>query len=221
MNARRFALALVVAAISLSAAQEASAYYAAHMGRFTSRDPAGEVGRFGGGMPPSAGVAMGFVDRGRYGPMAAYDDGMNLYQYVRSTPTMMVDPHGLVTVAPPSGPILGPIIRPVVGGGAVGGPIGGVIGGICGVGTLLCYPYDDPKLGDWPGRETPEEQLKRCGLEYGACFIEATVQYMRCMDDPATDAMDCLEQKDDDLGKCIEDYNDCMKPDDRCKVTRA
>ncbi len=95
MNARRFILTLVVAVITLGTAHEASAYYAAHIGRFTSRDPAGEVERFGGEMPADSEMETGFVDRNHFDPMAEYDDGMNLYQYVQSDPVHYVDPQGL------------------------------------------------------------------------------------------------------------------------------
>lgn len=108
---KRFSLTLVVSCLCLSVTEQASAYYAAHMGRFTSRDPNGEIGRFGTGMPPDSGMAMGFMDRdqfdpanvfnrkrGQFDPIAVYHDGMNLYQYVRSNPILLTDPSGL---APP------------------------------------------------------------------------------------------------------------------------
>ncbi len=95
MNARRFSLTTVALCLALSVVDQASAYYAAHMGRFTSRDPAGEVGRFGTGMPPDSRIGMAFVDRDQFDPMAQYHDGMNLYQYGMSNPTGRIDPTGL------------------------------------------------------------------------------------------------------------------------------
>lgn len=94
---KRLSLTLVVACLCLSVAEQASAYYAAHMGRFTSRDPNGEIGRFAMEMPPDAGISVGLVDRDQFDPMAAYDDGLNLYQYVQSRPVDEIDPMGLKT----------------------------------------------------------------------------------------------------------------------------
>jgi hypothetical protein len=96
MNAKRFGLALVAACLSLSIAEQAFAYYAAHMGRWTTRDPNGEIGRFGMETPPDGGMAVGFVDRDRHDVMAQYNDGMNLYEYVQSSPTLLTDPSGLL-----------------------------------------------------------------------------------------------------------------------------
>jgi hypothetical protein len=73
----------------------ASAYYAAHMGRWTSRDPFGEIGRIGVEARPNPGTNGDFLARDRFDPMGAYHDGMNLYQYVRSKPVNAVDPSGL------------------------------------------------------------------------------------------------------------------------------
>src|SRR5690606_13668723 len=54
---KQLILALVTVIASLGVAEQASAFYAAHLGRFVSRDPAGEMGRFGGGVSPDSGVA--------------------------------------------------------------------------------------------------------------------------------------------------------------------
>jgi hypothetical protein len=94
---KRCSLAILVACFSLAVAEEASAYYAAHMGRFMSRDPNGDIGRFGTETPRDSGMATGFIDRDQFDPMAQYDDGMNLYQYVNSSPLIYVDPLGLLS----------------------------------------------------------------------------------------------------------------------------
>jgi hypothetical protein len=77
----------------------ASAYYAAHMGRWTSRDPFGQIGRIGTEMMPASQSAAGFVDRDRFDPMADYYPGMNLYEYASSVPTVNTDPSGLIISA--------------------------------------------------------------------------------------------------------------------------
>lgn len=97
MNARRYILVIAAACLNFTIAGQASAYHAAHMGRFTSRDPAGELGRMGIGIPPDPGTAMGLIERDEYDPMAGYKDGMNLYQYAKSAPTVNTDPSGLET----------------------------------------------------------------------------------------------------------------------------
>jgi hypothetical protein len=79
MNAKRFSLALVVACLMLSVAEQASAYYAAHIGRWLTRDPNGEIGRMGVEAQHDSQMTMGFVDRDQFDPLAQYQDGMNLY----------------------------------------------------------------------------------------------------------------------------------------------
>jgi hypothetical protein len=76
MNAKRFSLLLVGICLSLSMAEQASAYYAAHMGRWLTRDPIG------------------------------YRGGNNLYGYVNAQPTYYVDPlgYGQVVVGPSPSP---------------------------------------------------------------------------------------------------------------------
>jgi hypothetical protein len=149
MNAKRFCLTLVATCLALSVASQASAYYAAHMGRFTSRDPNGEIGRFGMEVPPDSGMAMGFVDRDQFDPMAQYDDGMNLYQYVGSSPAMFTDPSGLLTVAPPPPVLIPPAAAPVLcspvgaaGAACVAGPIIGYKVGKCTTGPLSKLFFD-------------------------------------------------------------------------------
>jgi hypothetical protein len=74
-----------------------SAYYAAHIGRFTTRDPYGDTVRIGTEMeaPPDAGTRMEFIARDQFDPLAVYHDGMNLYQYAWSAPTGNSDSSGL------------------------------------------------------------------------------------------------------------------------------
>jgi hypothetical protein len=98
---KRFRLTLLVACLCLSVAEQASAYYAAHMGRFMSRDPKGEIGRFGTGLPHDSGMATGFIDRGQFDSMGQYSDGMNLYQYVGGSPISNFDPSGLSEISNP------------------------------------------------------------------------------------------------------------------------
>lgn len=71
-------------------ATNASAMYNPSTGTFMQRDPgAGSAMRAGAGWPE---VGGGFIPRDSTGQ---YADGMNLYQYVRSQPTVYVDPSGL------------------------------------------------------------------------------------------------------------------------------
>jgi hypothetical protein len=71
-------------------AGDASAYYHPGMGRFMSRDPGVEAAmRIGAG---GSAVVGGFMPRD---PTGQYADGMNLYQYVRSSPVLLIDPLGL------------------------------------------------------------------------------------------------------------------------------
>lgn len=62
-----------------------SAFYAAHMGRWTCRDPIAD--RIG---------TSPLVDKGTFLPrdMAGYADGFNLYSYVSDSPLNFVDPSG-------------------------------------------------------------------------------------------------------------------------------
>ena len=88
----------------------ASAFYAAQMGRWTSRDPHGDMKRRGMEATPYAVSQMGFVERDQFDPMSQYHDGMNLYQYVQSNPVNNLDAFGLAMYRPspaskPSPPI--------------------------------------------------------------------------------------------------------------------
>lgn len=93
---------IVVAAFIVTAvATPALAMYHPGMGRFMQRDPHGTmnapaVPRIGMGGPSAAG---GFVARdpmtARPQPGLQYADGMNLYQYCQSSPTIRRDPYGL------------------------------------------------------------------------------------------------------------------------------
>jgi hypothetical protein len=167
MDAKRFSLPIVLACLCLSVAEQASAYYAANMGRWTTRDPKGEIGRNGMDVPPDAEVAMGFVDRDHFDPMAAYDGGMNLYQYVDSSPVLLTDPSGLLAPAPIPIPIPAPI-APVVAT-----PIGGALAA-CVVGPCVGYKVGQCTTGpltqkffDWyykpcpPCPEPPKPQVHK------------------------------------------------------------
>ena len=83
---------LIAVLISLTTiatlAADASAYYHPTVGRFISRDP----GSGGNSSPPAA--ITHFHPRDPTGTNQ-YADGMNLYEYVRSQPTSLVDPQGL------------------------------------------------------------------------------------------------------------------------------
>ncbi len=81
---RSHLIAVLVGFMAIVAfANTASAYYHPGLGRFTSRDP-GPARVGSGGM----GAGGQFVQRDQY------VDGMNLYQYVRSSPTRYLDPSG-------------------------------------------------------------------------------------------------------------------------------
>jgi uncharacterized protein RhaS with RHS repeats len=62
---KQFRIVILVLAVILAFACTSSAYYSPQAGRFLQRDPIG------------------------------YVDGMNLYEYVRSTPCMSIDPEGV------------------------------------------------------------------------------------------------------------------------------
>jgi hypothetical protein len=94
MNVNRMLALLVVNSVVLIP-NVASAFYAAHMGRWTTRDPYGEIGRMGAEMKPAMRIGTGFVSRDAFDPTKTYHDGMNLYQYVQSAPTTKTDPQGL------------------------------------------------------------------------------------------------------------------------------
>ena len=90
---RLIAVLTGLATIGIVAA-DASAMYHATLGRFLQRDPgvgAGSPARVG-----SAGAAVGggFIERDPTGSNQ-YADGMNLYQYVKSSPGGHLDPTGL------------------------------------------------------------------------------------------------------------------------------
>jgi hypothetical protein len=94
MNAKRLSLLLIGMCLSLSIAEQASAYYAAHVGRWISRDPTGEVGQSEEAMPPELGSTVSSIVSDESALMHQYSDGMNLYQYVQSVPTANMDPTG-------------------------------------------------------------------------------------------------------------------------------
>lgn len=92
MRTTRLIAVLVGMAAIAMVASDASAYYHPGMGVFTSRDPgAGNANRIGAGGPA---VGGGFIPRDPTGTNQ-YADGMNLYQYVGSSPVAATDPTGL------------------------------------------------------------------------------------------------------------------------------
>ena len=127
MNTNKLAGFLAVMTFAVLTADSAEAFYHAGMGRFLNRDPNGQFGvaRVGGFSTP-AGNAGRFLERDnpvgqpgmqvsssvyasfghpnvgdfqQFDPMAQYYDGMNLYQYARSSPVRYRDPSGLITAA--------------------------------------------------------------------------------------------------------------------------
>jgi len=90
---RTHLMASLLCMIALGAlAADASAMYHPTMGRFLQRDPGpGHANRIGAGGAARLG---GFLPRDPTGSNQ-YADGMNLYQYVRSSPTRHTDPTGL------------------------------------------------------------------------------------------------------------------------------
>ena len=68
---------------------DASAMYSAAVGRFLQRDPVPSDG-----IPPRVGAA-GPAAAGQFVPQDQYRDGMNLCQYVKSSPLSHIDPYGL------------------------------------------------------------------------------------------------------------------------------
>jgi hypothetical protein len=91
----------VVALSAVLIPNMAHAFYAAHMGRFTTRDPFGEMLRIGSEVfPPSSSVGLqpGFIARDQFRFTPGYADGYNLYQYVQSDPIMRFDPSGQKSV---------------------------------------------------------------------------------------------------------------------------
>ncbi len=93
MKTRVIAVLVALAAVAVFTT-EASAMYHAGMGVFMQRDPgagAGGHARMGAGGTPAA--AGHFIPRDPTGSNQ-YADGMNLYEYVQSRPTMGLDPEG-------------------------------------------------------------------------------------------------------------------------------
>lgn len=86
-NTRLIAIVVGLAAIATLTAN-ASAYYHPTIGRFVSRDPGA------GRNANSPAQTAHFPPRDPSGSNQ-YADGMNLYEYVRSQPTSLVDPQGL------------------------------------------------------------------------------------------------------------------------------
>lgn len=82
-----------------------NAFYAPHMGRWTSRDPVVHVSRIGSENIASIDVGK-FVSRVIPNsrppivsePRGGYVDGFNLYEYVHDMPTVGLDPYGLLMV---------------------------------------------------------------------------------------------------------------------------
>jgi len=104
---------LIAALVGLVAmgilAVDASAMYNPSTGTFMQRDPgAGSAARIGAGGPL---VGGGFI------PMDQYADGMNLYQYCRSSPVVHRDPSGLTVVIPTfdDGPVAAEYRNPAPG----------------------------------------------------------------------------------------------------------
>lgn len=99
--------ALLVAYLAVLIPNAASAYYAAHMGRFTSRDPAAQVGFRIGSHNVAAIPRQRTVDFPiKYSGLersGGYVEGHNLYEYVRSGPVKATDPSGLWETFPPGG----------------------------------------------------------------------------------------------------------------------
>lgn len=99
MNSRRILTCTFAVCFFSLLVQDAMAFYAPHMGRFVNRDPAGQIQRAGVGQTSDPAATGSFVERDSPGPMAPYHDGMNLYQYVQSSPIVRLDPSGLWTTA--------------------------------------------------------------------------------------------------------------------------
>jgi hypothetical protein len=95
MNPKRLRLVLILCSYFLIP-NIANAFYATHLGRWTSRDP---------GLAQSARIgAVSTAPIGAPGAPALQfsspyqDDGPNLYQYVRSNPILLTDPSGRYAV---------------------------------------------------------------------------------------------------------------------------
>jgi uncharacterized protein RhaS with RHS repeats len=93
-STHRIALGLSILIVAIVAA-DASAYYHPGLGRFVSRDPGpgSTIARIGTAGPAGSGHTITRDPTGS----GQYIDGANLYQYVRSMPTVLVDPMGLST----------------------------------------------------------------------------------------------------------------------------
>lgn len=90
MKTTRLLTALVAFATITILAADASAFYNPSIGRFLQRDPGAGAARHAGGAGPAV--------EGRFIPRDQYTDGMNLYQYVRSSSPNLLDPLGLAAV---------------------------------------------------------------------------------------------------------------------------
>ncbi len=90
MQTTRLLTALVAFATITILTSNASAFYHPSAGRFLQRDPGAGAARRAGGAGPAV--------EGRFIPRDQYTDGMNLYQYVRSSSPNLLDPLGLAAV---------------------------------------------------------------------------------------------------------------------------
>lgn len=183
--------ALVVTCSTILIPNIASAFYAAHMGRWTSRDSFGEDTRMGMESPPDAGLRLGFISRDRFDSTPGYQDGMNLYQYARSTPTNALDPSGQLVPTPPPTATL--VCTPV--GAAVTAcvvcPIIGYKVGECTTGPLTkwicdwyykpCPPCPPPSVVDRRiDRVPPSKKHYPCTGDHEHVYIKTYNQDKNC-----------------------------------------
>jgi hypothetical protein len=184
-KSRRLALLLALYICGLSAS-EASAWYAPHLGRFITRDPAGQIHISRVGMEQSdtdATLVGRSIERDDFEPMINYDGGMNLHQYVGSKPTIHSDPSGLI---PPGWDSPRPGIglpgtgfpSPTPGGGSFGG------WGVqpSNAGDLYCYyltPGNSASADPWYLNWGSEAGFVTGGLAGGAAALGPEVVIMR------------------------------------------
>ena len=156
MNTNKLVGFMAAMAFALLAADTAEAFYHSGMGRFINRDPSGQgVITHRPTMATSHQIPPGgeFLERDPSGdsPDAQYADGMNLYQYVASSPPNYSDPSGLF--------LFGGIGNPGFNGGSGWSPGGKSSPD---VGPVTSLPSNSPECDEYACSDSYAGANARC-----------------------------------------------------------